>query len=171
MVILLKNNDITAIKKAVQTYLYGKRYDHTLAVAYIASALAMNYSLDLEKAFIAGLLHDCAKCLSDDKKISICEKNNILIFDFEKKNPSLLHSKIGGYLAIHSYNIHDDDIINAIVYHTTGRPKMSDLEKIIFIADYIEPGRKQANNLDLIRKIAFENLDDALILNLKDTLG
>ena len=103
----MKNNDLTSLKKILQKNLDAKRYEHTLGVAYIASALAMNYNLDLEKSFLAGLLHDCGKCLPDEKKISICEKNNIVIYDFEKKNPSLLHAKVGGYLAIHTYNIHE----------------------------------------------------------------
>ena len=79
----MKNYDIAMIKKSLQKHLDTKRYEYTLAVAYIASALSMNYSLDIEKSFIAGLLHDCAKCLSDDKKLSICEKNNIIVFQSE----------------------------------------------------------------------------------------
>ena len=147
-----------------------KRFEHTLGVAYTATALAMCYQVDLSKAQIAGLLHDCAKCISDEKKIAICTKHNIQINAIELNNPFLLHAKVGSYMAMKKYNVHDPDIINAILNHTTGRPGMSDLEKIIYIADYIEPGRKQAPNLSEVRKLAFKDLDQALLKILGDTL-
>ena len=89
----------------------------------------------------------------------------------ELKNPQLLHAKVGSFLAMEEFDIHDQDIINAILNHTTGRPDMSPLEKIIYIADYIEPGRKQAPNLTPIRKVAFEDLNKALLMILEDTLS
>lgn len=148
----------------------AKRYEHTLGVAYTAAALAMRYQEDMDKAIIAGLLHDCAKCMDNDKKLHICEKHHIPVTDIEKRNPYLLHAKVGQYVAKKQFHIHDSDILNAILNHTTGRPEMSLLEKIIFIADYIEPGRKQAPNLSQVRKAAFQDLEAALIMILKDTL-
>ncbi|MGN0377476.1 MAG: bis(5'-nucleosyl)-tetraphosphatase (symmetrical) YqeK [Suilimivivens sp.] len=149
----------------------AKRFEHTLGVAYTAAALAMCYDVDLIKAETAGLLHDCAKCLSDDKKISICKKNNMEINTIENRNPYLLHAKAGCCIAKNKFGIEDQDILNAILNHTTGRPGMSDLEKIIYIADYIEPGRKQAPDLPVVRKLAFQNLDQALLKVLSDTLN
>lgn len=149
----------------------AKRFEHTLGVAYTAAALAMCYQVDIYKAQIAGLLHDCAKCLPDDKKLSICENHNMQITDIEKRNPFLLHAKAGSYIAMKKFHIHDRDIINAILNHTTGRPDMSTLEKIIYVADYIEPCRKQAPNLTEIRQLAFQDLDLALVRILGDTLG
>lgn len=166
----MKNTDITKIRKAMEKNLDSKRYEHTLGVAYTAASLAMRYDVDVNMAIIAGLLHDCAKCLSDEKKITICEKHDITITEVERKNPSLLHAKVGGFLAMETYHITDIEIINAILNHTTGRPGMSTLEKIIFIADYIEPGRKQAPNLSMLRKLAFLDLDKALMKILEDTL-
>lgn len=166
----MKNSDISRIRKAMEKELDNKRYEHTLGVAYTAASLAMRYQVDIESALVAGLLHDCAKCISDEKKISICEKHNIHISEVERRNPSLLHAKVGGYLAMEEYHVEDIDIINAILNHTTGRPGMSDLEKIIFVADYMEPGRKNAPNLDLIRKLVFLDLDKALVRILEDTL-
>lgn len=166
----LKAADIKKIRRRMEKTLDAKRFEHTLGVAYTASALAMCYQVDINKAQTAGLLHDCAKCLSDEKKIAICEKHNIQINEIERRNPFLLHAKAGSYIAMKKYNIHDQDIINAILNHTTGRPDMSDLEKIIYIADYIEPGRKQAPNLTQVRKLAFANLDQALCTILEDTL-
>lgn len=166
----MKSADIKKIRKSMDKALDHKRFEHTLGVAYTAAALAMRYQVDINKAQIAGLLHDCAKCLSDEKKLSICEKHNIQISEIERRNPFLLHAKVGSYIAMNKFNIHDRDIINAILNHTTGRPGMSQLEKIIYVADYIEPGRKSAPNLPEVRKLAFEDLDKVLLKILSDIL-
>ena len=166
----MKEPDIRKIRKAMEKALDPKRYEHTLGVAYTAAALAMRYVEDIKNAILAGMLHDCAKCLTNEKRLIICEKYNIAINDAERKNPYLLHAKVGSFLAMKKYGVTDKDVINAILNHTTGRPGMSLLEKIIWIADYIEPGRKQAPNLALIRKLAFEDLDQAFLTALRDTL-
>lgn len=166
----MKTVDIKKIKKSMEKTLDSKRYEHTIGVEYTAAALAMRYDVSIEDARIAGLLHDCAKCLSDEKRLSFCEKHNISINVIERKNPSLLHAKVGSFLAMEEYHVENMEIISAILNHTTGRPGMTLLEKIIFIADYIEPGRKQAPNLLEIRKLAFVDLDKALIRILEDTL-
>ncbi len=162
--------DFKNIRKKLEKELDARRFEHTLGVAYTAAALAMRYQGDLEKAQLAGLLHDCAKCISNEKKLSICEKHHIPISEIERENPFLLHAKAGCYIARKQYHIQDQDILNAILNHTTGRPGMSLLEKIIYIADYIEPGRKQAPNLTRIRQLAFQDLDQALLGILRDTL-
>ncbi|MGN1171682.1 MAG: bis(5'-nucleosyl)-tetraphosphatase (symmetrical) YqeK [Lachnospiraceae bacterium] len=166
----LKQADIGKIRKAMEKTLDTKRYEHTLGVAYTASCLAMCYDENIRNAELAGLLHDCAKCIPNEKKIKICEKHNILINEIEYKNPFLLHAKVGSFLAMEMYGVRDKDVINAILNHTTGRPGMTTLEKIIYIADYIEPNRKQAPNLAEIRKLAFQDLDKALLRILEDTL-
>ena len=166
----MKEPDIRKIRKSMEKVLDPKRYEHTLGVAYTAAALAMRYGEDINNAVLAGMLHDCAKCLTNEKRLAICEKYNIAVNDAEHKNPYLLHAKVGSFLAMKKYGVTDKDVINAILNHTTGRPGMSLLEKIICVADYIEPGRKQAPNLALIRKMAFEDLDQALLTALKDTL-
>lgn len=164
-------NDLKKIRKAMEKTLDPKRYEHTLGVEYTAAALAMRYDADIKNAQLAGLLHDCAKCMSDEKRLKICEKHNISINEVERRNPYLLHAKVGSFLAMDEYGVKDADVINAILNHTTGRPGMSMLEKIIFIADYIEPGRKHAPNLAEIRKLAFIDLDKALLRVLEDTLS
>lgn len=166
----MKAADITKIRKAMEKTQDEKRYEHTLGVAFTATSLAMRYGASIENAELAGLLHDCAKCLEDEKKIAICEKHNISITEVERRNPFLLHAKAGSFLAMNKYKVHDSDVINAILNHTTGRPGMSLLEKIIFVADYIEPGRKKAPNLAEIRQMAFINLDGAVLKILNDTL-
>lgn len=166
----IKTTDIKKIRKAMEKALDTKRYEHTLGVSYIAAALAMCYDAQIKSAEIAGLLHDCAKCLSDEKRIAICEKHNININEIERRNPFLLHAKVGSYFAMEEFHVTDQDIIRAILNHTTGRPGMSLLEKIIFVADYIEPNRVQAPNLKELRKIAFQDIDKALLIILEDTL-
>lgn len=166
----MKNAEVKKIKKVLEKNLDSKRYEHTVGVEYTAMCLAMCHDVSLENAQLAGILHDCAKCMSDEKKLSFCEKHNISVNAIEKKKPSLLHAKVGSFLAMEEYHVENQDIINAILNHTTGRPGMSKLEKIVFIADYIEPGRKQAPNLEEIRKLAFVDLDHALLRILEDTL-
>ena len=90
--------------------------------------------------------------------------------DVEKRNPFLIHSKLGAVHAKKLYGVDDEDIISAIRFHTTGKPDMTMLEKIIFIADYIEPGRDKAPNLKEIRKMSFIDIDEAMYMILKDTL-
>ncbi|GFI01381.1 MAG: HD domain-containing protein [Lachnospiraceae bacterium] len=162
--------DVKEIRKKLEKDLDHKRFEHTLGVSYTACALAMCHQADIDKARIAGLLHDCAKCMDNEKKIAICKKQNIEINNIEKQNPFLLHAKVGCYIARKQFHIHDTDILNAVLNHTTGRPGMSLLEKIIYIADYIEPGRKHAPNLNEVRRLAFKDLDEALIKILQDTL-
>lgn len=164
------------IKKYLKKHLTKERYQHTLGVAYTAVAMAMRYNPDtsnaefIKRAEIAGLLHDCAKCMDNDKKIKICEKNNIPCSDFEISHPYLLHGKVGAYIAKNKFNILDEDILQAITWHTTGRPEMSLLEEIIFIADYIEPSRNPIPELDVIRQLAFIDIDKAMEKILSNTL-
>lgn len=178
----MKMPGLAKLRKEMEKALEPKRYEHTLSVAYTAANLAMVHGVDIEKALVAGILHDCAKCLSYRKQLSICKKNHITLSEMEKEDGSpLIHAKAGSILARKEYGIKDEDILNAICYHTTGRPQMSPLEKIIYIADYIEPGRKHAKrgdtdilylqNLTAARKLAYVNLDEALCRILGDTLS
>lgn len=162
--------NIDKMKQQLKRKLDSERYEHTISVAYIAAALAMRHDCDIKKAEVAGLLHDCAKCIPDDTKLNKCLKYHISITDIERRNPYLLHNKLGAFLAMNKYHVDDKDIINAILYHTTARPAMSILEKIIYIADYIEPGRTKAERLDEIRHISFVDLDLAMYMILTDTL-
>ncbi|MBO5472931.1 MAG: bis(5'-nucleosyl)-tetraphosphatase (symmetrical) YqeK [Lachnospiraceae bacterium] len=167
----MKVSDISKLRKAMEKELEAKRYEHTLSVAYTAANLAMVHGEDVDRALTAGMLHDCAKCMSHSKQAALCEKNHIRLSEAElAKNSPLIHAKSGSVLAKTKYHIKDQDILNAICYHTTGRPNMSLLEKIVYIADYIEPGRKHAGNLPEIRRLAYQDLDAALRRILGDTL-
>lgn len=165
--------EIEKIRRAMEKELSAGRYIHTLGVAYTASCLAMAHGIDdLESTMTSGLLHDCAKAMHGSELVAICEKAHLNVTAVERSNPTaLLHAKAGAYLAEHKYGVRDEDILNAIRYHTTGRPNMSRLEKIIYIADYIEPGRKQIADLDLIRRLAYQDLDCTMEKILANTLA
>ena len=159
----MKTLEITQkLRKELEKELKPDRYDHTLGVAYTSASLAMVHGANVDKALIAGFLHDCAKCLSHEEQLSICEKNNIEITDVERRNHSLLHAKAGIYIASTKYEVRDPEILNAIRYHTTGRENMSLLEKIVYIADFIEPNRKPLDDMNIIRKEAFSDIDRCL---------
>ncbi|HBN57556.1 MAG TPA: phosphodiesterase [Lachnospiraceae bacterium] len=159
------------LKKAMKKHMDESRYEHTLGVMYTCASLAMRYEYDMEKAMLAGLMHDCAKCMPNAKKLKMAEKNHLEITDLERKNPFMLHAKLGELLAKKKYDIDDEEILSAIRWHTTGRPAMNLLDKIVYVSDYIEPKRDKAPNLAEIRKLAFIDLDQALLRILEDTLG
>lgn len=161
---------IEKLKKKLRRHLDKERYEHTLGVMYTSAALAMAYRIDIEKALLAGLLHDCAKCVPGEKKIRLCEKYGLPVNNAEKHNPGLLHAKLGAYIAAEKYKVDDSEVLDAITYHTTGRPNMTLLDKIIYIADYIEPNRYEAPNLQAVRRLAFVDIDACLYMILKDSL-
>ena len=164
------NTDWAAIEKKLAASLNEDRFRHTLGVTYTACALAMRYGEDPEKARIAGLLHDCAKCIPNEKKIRLCEKYSIPISGTEKKAPFLLHAKLGAYLAQNKYGIEDPDILGAITWHTTGKPDMSLLEKILYIADYISADRTYRGIVKM-RTLAKKSLEEAMLFGLSFTIG
>ena len=162
--------DIQEIEEILQKKQNSHRYRHTIGVRYTAICLAMRYGEDLTKASYAGLLHDCAKHMSNEKLLEQCEKHGLSVSESERKQPFLLHGRVGAWLAKYKYGIDDSEILSSIEWHTTGKPDMTLLEKIVFTADYIEPGRDQAPNLDRLRQLAFTDIDQAVCEILKQTL-
>lgn len=152
--------NIENIKEILLEDIGKKRYKHSLRVAELAQKLAENYGVDEEKAYIAGLIHDCAKYNEEAyiDKLSI----DISSYQISSTKDSVLHSFLGAEVAEKVYNVPDKDILEAIKYHTTGKKSMTKLEKIIFIADAIEPER-DFKGLDKIRKLACNNLDEAML--------
>ena len=163
--------DIAKMEKKLSKYLDEDRYQHTKGVMYTCACLAMVHGYDIQDAQVAGLLHDCAKCIPNKKKLKMCSEHKIPVTEFEKEHPFLLHAKLGSYIAREKYGIRDENILSSITYHTTGKCGMNLLEKIVYIADYIEPMRYKASNLPKIRKIAFQDLDECMYEILKDTLA
>ncbi len=157
------------IKKLIKE-IDGKRFLHTMGVADTAAMLAVKWGYDMDKAYIAGLLHDCGKGMSDADKIKYCDKHNLEVSFVESENPSLLHAKVGAHLAEFKYGISDSEIISAIRWHTTGCVGMKMLDEIIFAADYIEPNRNHDIELPLIRRECFENLQWAICHIYSNTL-
>lgn len=162
---------IEEIQNKLKNELDDFRYRHTIGVMYTAASLAMCYGTNMENAMLAGLLHDCAKCIPDTQKLLLCEEYHINLTNTELKNNALIHPKLGAYIARRDYGIQNTEILNAIAAHTTGHPDMTTLEKIIFIADYIEPGRNTTPHLTELRNLAFENLDETMYHILGDTLN
>jgi predicted HD superfamily hydrolase involved in NAD metabolism len=163
--------DLLELQDAMRKVLKPKRYLHSLGVQFTCASLAMRYECDIMKAQVAGILHDVAKYYDDSEQISRCEQNNIPISDVEREHPYLLHGKLGAFYAKTEYGVVDEEILGGIAYHTTGKPGMTDFEKIVFLADYIEPSRKMIPGLTEIRKLAFENLDLAVYTTLHNTLN
>lgn len=162
--------EIKDIQKDLKERLSKKRYEHTIGVMYTATSMAMCYQVDVKKALYAGLLHDCAKYLKDEEKVEACHKYHLPITSIEDKNKELLHSKIGAEFAKHRYGIEDEEILNAIRYHTTGKPNMTRLEEILFVADYIEPNRKELPGMEEIRYFAFHDLTKCIVQIMENTL-
>lgn len=162
----VSNDLILFIEQKLQGELKPKRYLHTLGVAYLSASLAMCHGISHGDALVAGLLHDCAKNYPEEEMLKECLKLNITITEHEKRIPELIHAAYGAYLAKEEYGIVQEDILLAIRNHTLGRPDMGKLEQIVYLADYFEPGRTQPTTpaLDVIRKIAFQNLDKATFL-------
>ena len=146
------------------------RLMHTFGVIDTATALAKAYQADIKKCERAALLHDCAKYMPLEEMIAICERNFVELNDLEKSKDSLLHAKAGACLAYEKYGIKDEEILDAIKYHTTGRPDMSLIEKIIFVSDFIEPGRTHSEKLPMYRMIAMADINLVCMNILKDTL-
>ena len=164
------DHKIKKMRRKLKIELDGDRYEHTLGVMYIAASLAMCHGEDITRALTAGLLHDCAKCIPGETKLKLCRKYHLNVSEVEKKNPSLLHAKLGAFIAAEKYHVKDREILNAIASHTTGRPHMSLLEKIVYIADYMEPGREELPNMAEVRKLAYKDINECLYRILKDSL-
>lgn len=169
--------DFEKIKTKLKKKVNESRYTHTMGVAYTATSLAMVHAPEdeseeyIEKALTAGLLHDYAKCTGDEEMLEKCIKKGIPVTESERKSPLLLHGKLGAYYAERDFDVDDPDILEAIKWHTTGKPDMNLIGKIIFVADYIEPGRDKQPNLSYLRKLAFSDIDMCVYKIADDTLN
>lgn len=165
------DEQIMKFRKRLKSKLPPMRYEHSLSVSFTCMALAMRYGYDLQKAELAGLLHDCAKRYSDSELMEKCIKHGIELTEAELQAPAVIHANYGAWMAEHKYGITDGEILSAIRCHTTGKPEMGTLDKILYIADYIEPRRDKASNLPQMRELAFKDLDKAMYAILEGTLN
>lgn len=160
--------DINKIKKDLKEKLSKNRYEHSLRVADYCKKLAKIYKIDENRAYLSGLVHDCAKNLEEfymlNKKL-----NSDIIFDTEERdNENLKHAPIGAVVCKDLYGIFDEEILSAVRYHTTAKENMTLLEKILFISDKIEPGRKY-DTVDELRRLADFDIDRAIVKFLNDS--
>ncbi len=163
--------DIQQLRDSMKEVLSPSRYLHSIGVEEVARDMAVIFGYEEEKAGTAGILHDCAKYLSDSQLLEQCVAAHLEVREVEKECPFLLHGKVGAVFAKEKYGIRDEEILNSIVYHTTGRPGMTLLEKIIFTADYIEPYRKPLPQIEEIRKTAYTDIDLGVLLILENMLS
>ncbi len=146
-----------------------KRYNHSLRVAEEALKLARIYKCDLDKVKVAAILHDCGKVLDMEKLLNLDYLSDISQDNLNNIHLDLSHSLLGALLAERVYNINDDEILDAIRYHTTGRENMTCIDKIIYLADYIEPARS-FEEVEDIRKLALVDLDKAVLKAMESTI-
>lgn len=163
--------DYTEILKWLKENLNEKRYIHTLGTADCAKELAQKFGLNSEKAYLAGLLHDCAKCFSNEKLLDIINQH-LDVEECEMLNYKTLHAPVSAYIAEKEFKITDKEILSAIRWHTLGRLDMTDFEKIVFIADKIEPNTRDKEYSDKIRVLLDEEngLNKALLKCYKETI-
>ena len=156
------------LRPIAMSYLKPKRMPHVLGTEQEAVRLVRRYGGDETQARIAALLHDCTKKLDMAQQLALCEKYGIMLDELEQKALKLLHSKTGAAIARDVFGV-EDAVYDAILYHTTGKPDMTRLEKIIYLADYIEPTR-DFPGVDELRKTVYEDMDKGLLMGLTMTI-
>lgn len=163
--------DYTKIKEWLKNNLNEKRYIHTLGTAECAKELAKKYGLNEEKAYLAGLLHDCAKCFSNERLLDIIHKN-LQVEECEMLNYKTLHAPVSAFIAETEFNVTDKEVLSAIRWHTLGKLDMTDFEKIVFLADKIEPNTRDKEYSEQIRVLLDEEngLNKALLRCYKETI-
>ncbi len=161
--------DLTRLEQYLEKHIDGHRLLHSQRSAEEAEKLAERYGVDQKKAYVAGLLHDVAKGSCKHGLQNIAGRYNVSIDKIETDNPELLHGKIGAAMVAADLGIDDEDILSAIRWHTTGRANMSMLEKIVYMADLIEPGRC-FDGIEDIRILAYQDIDAAMLHSLQQIM-
>ena len=158
-------------EKKLQSRLKKNRFAHSLGVAETAVELAKKFSVDLEKAYVAGLLHDCAREFENNQLVEVAKNFGIEIGEIEKAVPLLLHSYIGAKMIKNIYEVDDAEISQAIYRHTVGAKNMTDLDKIIYFADMIEPNRNYPG-VEKLRALAenSNSLDEIILTALNESI-
>lgn len=160
---------IEQMREKLKQVLTEKRYNHSIGVMNTAVEMAEHFGADVEKTRIAALLHDCAKNYSSSEMFELCERYNVILDDITRSSRGLIHGFLGAVIAEKYYGVTDPEIYDAIYYHTIGKPDMSLITKIIYIADGIEPSRN-FEGVDRIRDMVYEDIDRALVLQIDYTI-
>ncbi|WP_418627072.1 bis(5'-nucleosyl)-tetraphosphatase (symmetrical) YqeK [Anaerosinus sp.] len=161
--------EFNELKKILMTKLTNKRYQHSLGVADTAALLAKRFGCCIEKAKIAGLMHDCARAFSNEELLLMANDLEIRVGAIERKLPVLLHAYVGAMIIEKTYGIFDVEIQQAIRNHTTGGKSMGLLDKIIYLADVIEPSRN-FSGVEKLRELAKQDLDVAVLAALDQSI-
>ena len=161
---------ITEYKKIIKSMMSEDRYNHCVNVSKEAVKLAKRYGGDEEKAAVAGILHDITKEMPKEEQLQIMHDSDIILDDIQKNAPKLWHGISGSVYIKKHFGIEDEDILNAICYHTTGRAGMSLLEKIIFVADFTSEERTY-KGVATMRKKSRKSLEDAMLYGFKFTFS
>ena len=162
--------DILEIEQCIKKMTKETRFNHSKGVQKTAGELAKHYGLDVDKAELAGLMHDCVKNLSVEEMMRLCDELGFKLDFVTQREYRLIHAPLGAYYAKKIFGVDDDEIFNAIYWHTTAKADMTMFEKIIYIADVIEPNRKY-DIIDEMRKLAYEDIDVAMLKILNYTIG
>ena len=154
--------DYNEILVILSNELRPARFRHCRDVSQIAVKLAERWDADIEKARLAGILHDCARNLKGEELLKTAQQYGMIPSRVESLQPALIHAPLGAIMAQRRFGVMDSQVLQAIRRHTTGAAQMTLLDKIIYLADYIEPGRS-VPGVRKIRDLAFENLDIAVL--------
>lgn len=158
------------LEEYLKKNLKPSRFDHSLGVMRSSEELASRFNANTNKAKIAGLIHDCGKNLSDAAILSLLKEHKHKITEVVYANPQLMHGLAGAIIAKDIFKVKDKEILDAVTYHTIGRKSMTKMDKIIYIADYIEPSRNFPG-VEELRRVASINLDEALLLAFDKTIN
>ena len=164
----LKHLDIPELRACSYSMVLQKRVPHIRGTEEEAMRLAARWGADVNLAQRAGILHDCTKYLELEAQLELCRKYGVELDELEQCTVKLLHSKTGACIARHVFG-EPDEVYRAIFYHTTGRADMSLLEKVIYLADYIEPNR-DFDGVEEMRRLAYEDIDRALLMGMDMTI-
>lgn len=164
----LKHLTPEELRPIALSFLKPKRMPHVLGTEHEAAVLARRYGADVTSARIAALLHDCTKKLSMEEQLALCEQYGIALDELERKNLKLLHAKTGAAIARDLFGV-SDEIYWAIYWHTTGKADMTKLEKVIYLADYIEPSR-DFPGVEKLRRAVHADLEHGLLMALEDSI-
>ena len=160
---------IEEMRQLLEKSLPPKRYKHSIRVYDTALQMADAFHADKEKIALAALLHDCGREIPTKESLAKARELGIAVDSVEAAQPILLHAKLGVYFAVHKYGVEDTEVLDAIRYHSTGTTDMTELAKIVFLADMIEP-KRDFPGVDELRKISWQDLDRAMFLSYDNTI-
>ncbi|MBI5699700.1 bis(5'-nucleosyl)-tetraphosphatase (symmetrical) YqeK [Candidatus Saganbacteria bacterium] len=157
--------DLNSLKAGLKKLLPKERFEHSLRVMEQAEELARRFKVSVEPAGIAALLHDCSRYLNREGMLKSAREGGYKIDPIEELEPKLLHARLSAKIARDRFGVTDPDVLQAIESHTVGRPNMSKLEKVVYLADHIESDRDYSG-VEKVRELADKDLDRAILASI-----